>query len=188
MCPHPGRFEEALEFFEHAVAIDPLSYRTNAALGTAYWCMGRFEDARRWFHSALELQPNSDLMRFRLVLLYYCAGQYTRALEESMAIPNPHTNLFAGARGAALARNGRREEASRILQEFRKMSAVRYVDPLAMAWVQLGLEDYDGVFDSLSQAVDERSPFLVYLNVLPVYAPLRADSRFAALAAALKLF
>ena len=182
-----GDFEGALKSSERAVELDPLSYRTNAALGNVYWCMGRFEPAKRWLISALDLQPNSDLTRFRLVLLYYCAGQYTRALEESSVVLHPRTDLFLGVHGAALARNGRQDKALRILRDLAETSAVRYVDPLAPALVQTGMEEYDAAFDSLSKAVEEKSPFLMYLKALPWFDPLRADPRFQTLAATIKL-
>ena len=50
-----------------------------------------------------------------------------------------------------------------------------------MALVYLGLGDKDQVFAWLEKAHQERSNYLIYLNVEPLVDGLRDDPRFAAL-------
>jgi hypothetical protein len=41
----------------------------------------------------------------------------------------------------------------------------------------LGLYEYDEVFVALERACDERSPWLLFLTSLPIFDPIRTDSR-----------
>jgi hypothetical protein len=49
---------------------------------------------------------------------------------------------------------------------------------VAFATIHLGLEDWDRAFAWMERAFDERRGWLPYLNVNPIFDPLRADARF----------
>jgi hypothetical protein len=55
-----------------------------------------------------------------------------------------------------------------------------YASPLDFARAYAQLDEGDRAFDSLDQAVEERSPGLVFLNVDRAWDSIRADPRFAA--------
>ena len=181
-------FEAALVHFERALQLDPLSSRTNGALGIAYWVMGEVRQAERWLHVSEKLNPRSLLPKFFLALLYLSTGQYAEALEESQPIGEGSTShLLLGAHGSAQAGMGRREEALHISRRLEDCSRLEYVDPLATTIIQVGLGDIDGAFASLHKAVEERSPLAAFLHVNPTFQALRADPRFQVLRSMLKL-
>jgi serine/threonine-protein kinase len=83
--------------------------------------------------------------------------------------------------GHALARNGNRSEALKILAQLRTLSKTRYVSPYAFALVYIGMADKDKAFEWLQRAVAERSQALTTLRVDPVFDDLRGDPRFVSL-------
>lgn len=61
------------------------------------------------------------------------------------------------------------------------VSQIRYVSPLAIAWVHLGLHDLDRCLDGLEKAVEERDPQIIHFPVKPLNDSFRAHPRFQAL-------
>jgi len=81
--------------------------------------------------------------------------------------------------GRAYALAGQRDKAQKALDELREMSKQRYVSPYLIAVVYAGLGDKDQAFAWLEKAYQDRSFFLIWLNVEPRFDSLRDDSRFA---------
>ena len=78
-------------------------------------------------------------------------------------------------------RSGDHDEARKLLKQLEGQSASRYVSPVSLAMVQIGLGDVDAAFSLLDKALKERSGFLSWLKVEPAFDPLRGDPRFAVL-------
>ncbi|NDY42496.1 tetratricopeptide repeat protein [Dissulfurirhabdus thermomarina] len=64
-----GRYLEAVEAFEAAVALDPASAIDYANIGTNLRMLGLAAAARRWYEMALEIDPDLDLARQGLAKL-----------------------------------------------------------------------------------------------------------------------
>lgn len=172
-----SRFQEGLRSYERAVHLDPLSYRTNGALGVAYWLLGQYEEAERWLRVAHGLKEDSLLTRFFHSRLYLSLGRYEDAIKSSSGL-SAQSHLLLGASGAAYASAGNQEKAREILRFLQHQSSSQYVDPLAIAAVQLQLNLRDEALDSLQQAVEGRSPMAAFLSIDPLYRPLRTEPRF----------
>jgi hypothetical protein len=76
---------------------------------------------------------------------------------------------------------GRKDDATRVLNELLELNQKRYVTPAALANVYVGLGDKDQAFFWLEKAFAERSNYIAYLNVFPILDPLRSDPRFDSL-------
>ena len=181
-----SRFADGLRFYERAVHLDPLSYRANGAMGIAYWLLGKHEEAERWFRVAHSLNENSLLTQYFRARLYLSMGRYDAAIENA-SVPLGQSHLLVGTLGAAYAAAGNIERAQDILGALQLRPAAEYVDPLAIAAVQIGLKDWDAAFDWLLKAVAGRSPMAAFASVDPLFAPLRADARFERVLAELNL-
>jgi hypothetical protein len=118
--------------------------------------------------------------------LYHAVGLWGKAIEESLA-SSEQSHLLLGALGAAYAGAGNREKALEILRRLEEQALSEYVDPLSMAAVQVGLSDPDGALASLGKARAERSPMTAFINVDPIFEPLRRYVRFQNLVGALNL-
>ncbi len=64
------------------------------------------------------------------------------------------------------------------LTELREVPKQRYVSPYMFAVVYAGLGDQDQTFAWSDKAVQDRSAFLIWLKVEPLFDPLRDDPRF----------
>ena len=61
------------------------------------------------------------------------------------------------------------------------MSSHRWLDPLDVSLIYVGLGDRDRALEWLRKGVRERAQTLVFLKVEPMLDPLRSDPRFQAL-------
>ncbi len=81
--------------------------------------------------------------------------------------------------GACLALLQHRNEALEILAKLARLAEARYVDPSAMAQVQIALNDTDSAITSVGRILDERVPFAFSIKLDPEFDPLRPDARFS---------
>jgi len=56
-CMEKGRFDEALDLFERALALDPLDPDLWNMAGTALRSIGRYEESVLYFQKALAIDP-----------------------------------------------------------------------------------------------------------------------------------
>lgn len=180
------RLDDALRYFERAVQLDPLSYRTNGAVGIAYWSQRRYDEAERWFRVAQSLKPHSLQNHYFRSRLYLSMGRWAEAVEQSLAA-SEESNLALGALGAAYAGLGNREKADEALRRLRERAEFRYVDGMASALVQMALDDTHAALESVAEAVENHSPMAPFLNPDHWFEPLRQDLRFQTILGALKL-
>lgn len=68
-----------------------------------------------------------------------------------------------------------------MLRDLEGLASRAYVDPYYVAIVHAGLADLDQTFVWLEKAYEERSFWLIYLNVEPKFDRLSSDPRFATL-------
>ncbi len=67
------------------------------------------------------------------------------------------------------------------------MSKRSYVPPYDFALIFAGLGEKDKAFEWLQKAYEDRSAYLVYLNVEPIWDSLRSDPRFTDLLQRMRL-
>jgi hypothetical protein len=73
------------------------------------------------------------------------------------------------------------------LAELGVLAKRSYVPAVYSAFIYVALDDLDRAFESLHKACDERSSYLIFLNVQPFFEKLRADPRYRDLSGRLKL-
>ena len=89
--------------------------------------------------------------------------------------------------GHAYAMSGRPGDASKILDELNGMSKREYVSPYDVAIVYVGLGDKERAMEQLNKAYDDRAGWIIFLNVEPIFDPIRSDPAFEELVRRLKL-
>jgi Flp pilus assembly protein TadD len=82
------------------------------------------------------------------------------------------------ALGYALAQAGQRNEAEEVLRQLEELSTQRYVSPVDMAMIHIGLEDNERAIEDLERAYEEHADRMSWIKVNPVFDPLRSDLRF----------
>jgi len=87
--------------------------------------------------------------------------------------------VIIGTLGFALAAAGRRDDAKALVDELDARAGAHYVPAFNYAMIYVGLGDVDRAFEYLDRAFDERSSWLVSLNIEPLLDSIRDDRRFA---------
>ena len=183
------RFEEAMPFVQRAVYLDPLSARMQNGVAAVHLFAGRYVAALDGLQQSLTLESENAATYWRLGQAYQGMGQHDEAIavfEQMLAMGGTQA---AGHLGHALAVAGRRDEA----QAQADTLAARYTSAEAtegawlaynLALVHTGLGQEDAALTWLERAHQRRSLLLVYLDVVPAFAPLRDHPRFQAVRAA----
>jgi hypothetical protein len=73
---------------------------------------------------------------------------------------------------------GNQEEARRLLHQLNGRAERDHVDPLAFAWLNIGLGDLEAALAWLERAYEAKSSWLIFLKVQQIYEPLHADRRY----------
>ena len=76
---------------------------------------------------------------------------------------------------------GQKAEAEKTLNTLHQMSSKKYVTPYGVALVYAGFGETDKVFEYLEKAYDDRSNWLIWLNLDPRWGSVRSDKSFIAL-------
>jgi serine/threonine-protein kinase len=176
------RLEEGLSESRKAVELDPLSLVINNSLGRVLYFLRRFDDAAEQLRKTVEIDPGFPIAHYRLGMVYAAQGNLRGAIGEYEKLQGAATMSPALALlGNALGRAGDTAGARRMLTRLATLSKQKYVPAAHVALVYMGLGDRDQAFAWLTKARDERSDFLRFIKVDPLFDPLRSDPRFAEL-------
>ena len=178
-----ARWDEAFSTIRRALDLDPLALVINAQLSWALHLSRRYDDAVEQAQKTLEMDPNFGIAQLWLGLSHVQNGNYDKALPTLQAAHNilGAAPIVLGALGQTYALAGLRDEAKETLAELAQQGRERYVTPVAMALIFLGLGELDEAFKWLEKALEDRSWWLAWLKVDPLFDPGRSDPRFQSL-------
>jgi TolB-like protein/Tfp pilus assembly protein PilF len=181
------RLDEAAAEIEQAQALEPLSPMVQCHAGLIHFYRGDYVRARQLLMSVLDIEPEfwpalwtlgrvaieeGDLLEAEAVL-----GRAKRAAGESAEIVTGHLGL-------CYARKGEDQRARLIAAELIELSKSRYISPLHLARIYIGLGEFEPALDRLEAARQHRCTHLVELMVAPIYRPLYNEPRFQEVARA----
>jgi adenylate cyclase len=178
-----GRTAESLNEINRAVEIDPLSPIIRTDVGEKLYYARQYDSAIAQCKQTLEMYPNFFPAHFFLGLAQLQKSMYPEAiatLTTAVANSGSHPGIMATL-GYAEARSGNEAEARKILSDLKARSEKEYISPYLIAVVYAGLGDKDRTFEWLEKAYADRSNWMVFLNVQPLFDSIRSDRRFAAL-------
>jgi len=173
-----GRHQEALVEIAKARECDPLSPRISATVGDLLRVAGRDDEGIVELRKTAELFPTDPTPHVYLAFTYMQKGLYDDAVAEidrakSLGdVPETDMNL-----GTIYAAAGKKTEALRILNKWKKRSTETYVPATRIADIYLALGEKDLALRWLEKAYGERDSYLAYLGSR-FYNPLRSDPRF----------
>src|SRR5205814_565902 len=183
-----GRADEGIKMTQRGLEVAPLSTLIADDVAYAYYLARRYDEAIRTCQKSLELDPNHFGGPLNLGVVYEAKGMHDEAIkqfEKSIAIGGRTSGVLA-VLAHAYATSGRQAEAQKMLAELNEMSKQAYVSSYDLAILYVGLGDKDRALERLNKAYEERAGFIIYLNVEPVFDPLRSDPRFAELVRKMK--
>jgi TolB-like protein/Tfp pilus assembly protein PilF len=179
------RFDDALREARRAEQLDPFSLvaRKNTAF-VLYWAR-QYDEALRQYRKVLEMEPTFPQALREIGLVYEQQGMFPQSiavLQEALRAPgNYFTTTTTADLGHVYAVSGSEREARKILRELRELSEQSYVSAFDMAVINAGFGNKAEALAWLEKAYDDRSFFMVSLNVDPRFDRLRAEPRFRAL-------
>ncbi|MHC4596768.1 MAG: tetratricopeptide repeat protein, partial [Planctomycetota bacterium] len=173
-----GRLDDAVDAYQTALKLDPLSLLYNTCLGDIYALSRQFEQAAEQYEKTLELGPNYLRAIISLADYYMAMSMYPEAvttIERAMTLAG-RTPFLVAMLGRAYALSGRKDEAETLLQELQERATSEYVLPIFFAEVYASLGNTDEAFRWLEKCFEERS--LPLLRYDWSWDPLRDDPRF----------
>jgi tetratricopeptide (TPR) repeat protein len=159
--------------------LDPLSLYTNTNAAWFFVFAGDYERASDHAYRTVDMFPDALHAWYALgqaQLGLYNFGEAIDAFERAVAISRDAISL--GYLGSALGQAGRTGEAEALLRELLERSAREYVSPKGFITLYAGLGDIDRAFEWVEEAFQRRDSTVLFLDVVPVFDPLRGDARF----------
>lgn len=175
-----GREEEGLAEIRRAREMDPLSLPINADLALNFFYARRYDRVVEQCKKTLELDPNFGLGHFHLARAYLEKKMYPEAVAEfRRAIEiQPENPLPLALLGHAYGVSGQPAKAQAIIDQLNATSAHRYLSPVFLSLVYVGLGEKDQALAWAEKAYQEHAPLLTRLKMDPIVDGLRQDPRF----------
>lgn len=178
-----GRFGDAAAEYRLAQELDPLSLQLYVDLAAAVYMMGNYDLALEQLVKALELEPSYYPARYALAWVHVQMGEYSAAINELRLLcsSGEEAHMAHGMLGYVYALSRQPEEARKIQKDLRERVGHSYVPPYALVLSSLGVGNKEQALAWLGEVYNERSYWLLWLNILPELASLRGSPRFKAL-------
>jgi len=175
-----GRQEEAISQMTRAEELDPLSLIINSNTEWVLYLARRSDEAIAHCQKTLEIDPSFFATHKYLGLLYMQKRMYEQAIAEyqkarDLSVDDPHIIALIGH---CYALAGKVERARAALKELQELAKRKYVQPYSIAMIYTGLGEKDQALAWLEKAYDDRSSYMVYLKVEPIFDSLHSDPRF----------
>ena len=181
-----GRFDEAVEQVTKACDLDPLSLICAVHAGWPFYFARDHESAIRRFRKALELDEHFIPAHGWLGMALGQQRRYDEAIDAfHRALDVERISILKAMLAHTHAIAGHREKALELLEELERERADRYISPYDIAVIHTGLGDTPRALDALRAAVDDRSAWMVFLDVDPRLDSLRDEPAFREIVAAL---
>ena len=184
-----NRHRESLESVRRGLQLDPVSLPINVIYAAALHVARQYSAAMEQCLECLELDPEFPMAHAIYGQVLESTGAYAEAEQHfrrnaELAPWDP----FAMAHLARISVLQKKPEESRSrLRALLADADHRYVPPYSVAQVYAALQDRDATFHWLNRAADERSSWVLFVNVDPRFDALHSDPRFGALLAKLGL-
>src|SRR5580765_3543522 len=168
-----GRTAEAVREAEKAAQLDPVNLPRQ--VGYPYFTARQYDQAEKIF------RRYSD--HGGLAWVYTTTGRYPQAISELKAAVGDGAPLDddLASLGHVYARQGKKQEAERVLHELVKRSKKTYVSPVHLATIYSLLGDRERALSALEQAYQEHDQYMIYVKVDINFDSLRSETRFQAM-------
>jgi serine/threonine protein kinase/TolB-like protein len=166
------RFDQALEEFHIALALDPLSPIMNTNYAVVLMDAHRYPEALAQFQKTIERDPTFLPAHHKLAHLYAATGDFTNAVSELKKFALTPGSWSGDAKG------------------FRDLAVSAFNQPEQNTWAALALSvtgDRNRALDYLEKAVSDQEIEVVLCLRYPSFDPIRSDPRYNALVGRLAL-
>jgi TolB-like protein/tetratricopeptide (TPR) repeat protein len=177
-----GQSDRAIVEGKRAIELDPLSLICNADLAWVYFNARRYDETEAQARKTLEMDPRFYVAHYYLGEALQFKGKLTDATAEYQKSFESNNDPFSLAMlGQACARQGKTDEARKILARLREQAKSQYISPYAFAVVLTALGDKARAIDELERGYDDTGFYISLIKVDPLFDDLRGQPRFEAL-------
>jgi Flp pilus assembly protein TadD len=163
-----------------ARSLDPLAPRTAGAVAGVLFYRGDSAAAASELGLLVEKSPEFAVAHYGLGRTWTESGRYPEAIAElrrALELSRDNPAIVADL-ARALALSGDGAGARRELEHWQQVSAGHFERKEQKAHVLIALGEKAAALPLLEQALEERSPGIVWLAVDPRFAPLRGEPAF----------
>ncbi|MCP5113258.1 MAG: tetratricopeptide repeat protein [bacterium] len=184
-----GSPDEAIRVMRSAGELDPINAFHHTVLGWILHLAGRHDEAMDSFRHTLRLDADYMLAHAGLGWTLEQLGRFeeARASFETAVRLSDCLPLALGSLAHCLGKMGRGTEAAGVIDRLHEMAGHRYVSPVDLAVAHVGQGDHEATYNSIDQAMEERSGRLIWIGLDPRFGPLRGEERFRAVLARMGL-
>ena len=191
LLPEEHQIEQGIYHIQKAHEIDPENIRVANIVGWPYEFAREYEKAIGIHESVLEIDSTYFMAHYNLGYLYAITGDYDKgrlALQQAIRYSNGADAICWASLAFLEATHNNINEAQTILNQLlERKSTLNDVPSYGLAWVYIGLNEYDNAINWLEDIYDNGNKLpLRFLNIQPIYDPLRSHPRFQQLVAKVK--
>jgi len=177
-----GNMEEAKQTGAKLIELDPMSADAHAWYGSVFYFTRQYDEALLHLDKSYALDAHYPFTAYFKGMCFIAQGKYAEAIKQMQLAHDIFAAPWSYGRLAyAYARAGNPQKAKEILDSLKKQSETEYVASDVVASVYVALGDKERAFEYLDKASNERAGWMVYLNVDPIWDPIRNDARFIAI-------
>jgi TolB-like protein/Flp pilus assembly protein TadD len=173
-----GRNGEGIAELKKAQSLDPLSLIISADLADALCIAHRYDESVPQSQKTIEMDPHFAVAHYELGQALEQKHQHNEAIAEfrrAIELAGGNTT-FESNLANAYAVSGRKEEATKIVQDLQSRQSENSSTDASIALIYVGLGDNDRAMIWLNKAYQAR--FNPSILMRPVFDPLRPDPRF----------
>jgi DNA-binding winged helix-turn-helix (wHTH) protein/TolB-like protein len=175
-----GRLDDGNAELKQAQLNDPLSQPISLIAAASLYYARQYDQAIEQLRKTVELDPNFILAYDLMGACYREERMYDQAVasyekELTLEHVDPHT---VASLMEAYKRSGMRGYWQRHIELLKQQSRQNYISPVFIAMDYAELGDKDQAIAWLAKAFDERSGWLLEINLDPTWDNLRTDPRF----------
>jgi len=176
-----GGVNEALEYIDRAIALDPLSAVASWTKEFLLYNSRRYDEVIKQHQRTAQLDSNFLYGDYFPGAAYREKGMLREAVAEYERVPVPPPFPPFPGLAVTYARMGRMDDARKIALAWEEFSKNRYVAPDVLAVIYANMNEKEKAFHWLDKAFEGHSSGVMGLRFIPEYDPLRSDPRFSAL-------
>jgi TolB-like protein/Flp pilus assembly protein TadD len=172
--------QTALSEIKQARTLDPLSLSINTSMALCCYLARHYDDAIEHARKTLEIEPGYMMAHTALGLAYGQQGKFAESINEfqKAALHSKKSLMVEAALGHAYGMAGRKTDAQKSLDNIVDLSKRTHVCSFAQALIRVGLGEESKAINALQNAFEERSGWLVYVDVEPRFDRLRSNPAF----------
>jgi serine/threonine-protein kinase len=178
-----GRLDEALSEVQTAQALDPVSSSISRNIALIHYYQRNLDLALQHSDFTIEQNPHFSAAYWTLGLVQEQRGEFDEAVaafKRAIELSPPSPRIL-GALGGVLAKDGKKEEARKILAQLDELSSKRYISPFEPALINFNLGRRDDAFALLTRAFEDRCFEVITIHIDPRFDGIRNDQCYKTL-------